>query len=162
LFSRYHRPPKPESLLTNNPHPISYDTLLLSELPFFSFEGPLTDKEFFQIEAFQSHIDQMIDFKEKNKNKFITIFLNINGIFNKCYETDEILKKVSPDAFLINETKLGKSAPASWYKNIEYQQLRLEREDGELAFIKKGTIIKKQEYTDFESIYFQLYERNTF
>ncbi len=104
----------------------------------------------------------MIDFKEKNKNKFITIFLNINGIFNKCYETDEILKKVSPDAFLINETKLGKSAPASWYKNIEYQQLRLEREDGELAFIKKGTIIKKQEYTDFESIYFQLYERNTF
>ena len=38
---------------------------------------------------------------------------------------------------------------------------RLDREDkgegGELAFIKKGIIIKKQELTDFESIYIQLY-----
>ena len=82
--------PKPELLVTNKPQPISYDTSLLSELPFFSFEGPLTEKEIVNIEAFQSHIDQMIDFKEKNKNKFIAIFLNINGIFNKCYETDEI------------------------------------------------------------------------
>ena len=82
--------PKPECLYKNKPQPISYDTILLSELPFFSFEGPLTEKEIVQIEAFQSHIDQMIDFKEKNKNKFITLFLNINGIANKCYETDEI------------------------------------------------------------------------
>ena len=89
----------------------------------------MTEKEIVKIEAFPSHIDQMIDFKEKNKNKFISIFLNINGIFNKCYETDEILKKVSPDAFLINEAKLSKSTPASWYKNIQYQQQHLDRDD---------------------------------
>ena len=51
--------------------------------------------------------------------------------------------------------------PISWYINKNYVCLRLDREDkgggGELVFLKKGIIIKKQDYTDFESIYFQLY-----
>ena len=47
------------------------------------------------------------------------------------------------------------------YINKKYFCLRLDRADkdggGELAFLRKGTIVKKQEYTDFETIYFQIY-----
>jgi len=87
--------------------------------------------------------------------------LNKNSVFNKCYELDEVLNKVSPDAFFINESKLDKLVPASWYKNNKYFSLRLDREESgggvELVFLIKGNIIKKQEYSDFETIYFQLY-----
>jgi hypothetical protein len=99
--------------------------------------------------------------KAQYKKKFIVIFLNINSIFNKVRELDDVLKKCDPDAFLINESKLDSSVPTSWYINNKYKILRLDREDkgggGELVFKKKEYIVKKQEYTDFETIYFQLY-----
>ena len=51
--------------------------------------------------------------------------------------------------------------PNSWYINKKYKCYRLDREDkgggGELVFLKKEYIVKKIEYTDFETIYFQLY-----
>ena len=51
--------------------------------------------------------------------------------------------------------------PNSWYINKKYKCFRLDREDkgggGELVFLKKEYIVKKIEYTDFETIYFQLY-----
>jgi hypothetical protein len=49
--------------------------------------------------------------------------------------------------------------PHSWYINKKYKCYRLDREDkgGELVFLKKECIVKKIDYTDFETIYFQLY-----
>jgi hypothetical protein len=89
------------------------------------------------------------------------LYLNINSVVNKVHELDQILNKCNPDAFLIDESKLNNTVPVSWYKNSKYFSLRLDREGegggGELVFLKKGTIIKKHEYTSFETIYFQLY-----
>ena len=89
------------------------------------------------------------------------LYLNINSVVNKVHELDQILNKCNPDAFLIDESKLNNTVPISWYKNSKYFSLRLDREGegggGELVFLKKGTIIKKHEYTNFETIYFQLY-----
>ena len=59
-----------------------------------------------------------------------------------------------------NESKLDSQKPYSWYINEKYNCLRLDREDegggGNLAFIRKGIVIKKVELTNFESIHFQL------
>ena len=157
-FSNYL--PKPESFYRNKLH-LSYDTSLLCELPFFKFEGSLTEKEIIHIESFRDHIDIINDFKAQYKQKFIVLFLNINSIFNKVRELDDILKKCYPDAFLLNESKLDCMVPKSWYINKKYKCFRLDREDkgggGELVFLKKEYIVKKVEYTDFETIYFQLY-----
>ena len=92
--------PKPESLNKNKLQPISYDTLLLSELPFFLSKTLCLKKKLLRLKLFRAISIKWLILKKKNK--FITIFLNINGIFNKCYETDEILKKVSPDALSLS------------------------------------------------------------
>jgi hypothetical protein len=92
------------------------------------------------------------------KNNFIVLFLNINSIFNKVRELDDLLKQCYPDAFLLNESKLDSMVPHSWYINKKYKCYRLDREcGGEFVFLKKEYITKKIDYTDFETIYFQLY-----
>ena len=102
------------------------------------------------------------DFKTQHKKKFILLYLNINSVFNKVHELDQILEKCNPDAFLIDESKLDCLVPISWYINKKkYFCLRLDREGkgggGELVFLKRGIIVKKHELTDFETIYFQFY-----
>jgi hypothetical protein len=73
----------------------------------------------------------MNDFIAQHKKKFILLYLNINSVVNKVYELDQILNKCSPDAFLIDESKLGSDVPASCYKNKKYFSLRLDRPNGE-------------------------------
>ena len=125
-------------------HSKYYDTSLLCKLPFFSFDGPLTEKEIIQIEVFRNHIEHINGFKIKYKEKFIVVFLNVNSIFNKVRELDDILKQCCPDAFLLNETKLDTMVPNSWYINKKYKRFRLDREDkgggGELFFLKTNLI----------------------
>ena len=70
--------------------PKCYDTSLLRELPFFDFDGLLGEKELNKIEVFRNHIEHINDFKAQYKNKFIVVFLNINSIFNKVRELDDI------------------------------------------------------------------------
>jgi hypothetical protein len=125
------------------------DTALLSELPFFNFEGTLTENELSVVGDFRSHIDRINEFKSKhnNKKKLIVLHLNFNSVSNKVFELDEVLEKCNPDCFLINESKLDSQKPNSWYINKKYNCLRLDREDegggGNLAFIRKGIVIKK-------------------
>jgi hypothetical protein len=107
------------------------------------------------------HLELINDFWALYINKFIVFFLNINSIFNKVRELDDLLKQSYPDAFLLNESKLDSKVPHSWYINKKYKCYRLDREDkggdGELVFLKKEYIVKKKDYSDFETIYFQLY-----
>jgi hypothetical protein len=122
----------------------------------------LTENELSVVGDFRSHIDRINEFKSKhnNKKKLIVLHLNFNSVSNKVFELDEVLEKCNPDCFLINESKLDSQKPNSWYINKKYNCLRLDREDegggGNLAFIRKGIVIKKVELTNFESIYFQL------
>ena len=55
------------------------------------------------------------DFKTQHKKKFILLYLNINSVFNKVHELDQILEKCNPDAFLIDESKLDCLIAISWY-----------------------------------------------
>ena len=50
----------------------SYDTELLRELPFFSFEGILTEKELIKIEVYKNHIERITEFR-KLENLLILI-----------------------------------------------------------------------------------------
>jgi hypothetical protein len=161
-FSHYL--PKPDCInneVSQRPPP---DLTLLSELPFFNFVGPLTEKEIYKFEASPNHLDQINDIKTQHKNKFILLYLNINSVFNKDHELDQVFNICNPDAFLIDESKLDQYKPNSWYINKKYYCICLDRDQddkdgggGELVFLKKGTIIKKQMLTNFETIYFQLY-----
>jgi hypothetical protein len=60
------------SFFQNNAH----DTTLLSELPFFSFDGSFTDDTGIQIEACETHIEKISNFKSQHDKdrKFINIY----------------------------------------------------------------------------------------
>ena len=73
--------------------------------------------------------------------------LNINSVFNKNNELDEILNSCKVDIFSLNESKLDYNHPLSWYTNKNYKCVRLDRNNegggGELLFLRKGIFIKK-------------------
>lgn len=62
--------PKTDFSNSKKVKPKVYDTTLLGVLPFFCFEGPLTEKEIFKIEVSPNHIDLINNFKVKHKNFF--------------------------------------------------------------------------------------------
>ena len=70
----------------------------------------------------------MFGFACENVGKFIFLHLNINSIFNKVYEVDELLNTCKVDAFSINESRLEDGVPTSWYTNKHYACLRLDRD----------------------------------
>ena len=102
-FSHYL--PKPD-LLNCIIKPRTFDKTLLSEFPFFSHEGLLSEKEILIVDRSQNHIDIINEFKAHHKKKFILIYSNINSVFNKVHELEQILDKCNSDAFLIDESKL--------------------------------------------------------
>lgn len=140
----------------------AYNTELLSILPFFEYDD--IGKELTVIKNFRSYIDQITDEKKLNTHEFMVLHLNINSIFNKLHEVNEILNLKIVDIFMINETKLDSSVPISFYNHPSYNILRLDRQDkgggGEIVFIRKGYQILKYELTDFESIFFQIKIKN--
>jgi hypothetical protein len=91
--------PKPESFYKHFKGK-SFDTSLLSELPFFNFEGRLTENEILKIDDFNNHIVHSNNFKTQYKKNFIVIFLNINSVFNKVRELDDV-KNAIPMPFLL-------------------------------------------------------------
>ena len=156
------------NLSDNDRRDFKVDTSLLRVLPFFDFEGPFTDKELTKIKDFKNHIERINEFKFHHNKKFIFLHLNINSVFNKVHELDEILNLCKVDVFSINESKLDYLVPISWYLNKSYNCIRLDREGedgggkghgggGNLVFVKKEYLIKKVELLyDIETIYFQL------
>ena len=136
----------------------SKKTALLEELPFFNHEEDLSS----ELAATKPFINYTERIKKANNNaaNFLLLHLNINSIFNKLHEVDEILNSKEVDVFMINESKLDSTVPASFYSNPNYQIIRLDRTvsggGGKLVFIKKQYKIKSYELTKFESIYFQL------
>ena len=92
-----------------------------SELPFtfhnttFLTESEITAKKSSKTKEFSNYTDKIIQFKNKNPTKFIILHLNINSVFNKVNELDEILRICRVDAFTLNESKLDIGVPISWY-----------------------------------------------
>ena len=69
----------------------------VSELPFtfhnttLLTESEITAKKSSKTKEFSNYTDKIIQFKNKNPTKFILLHLNINSVFNKVHELDEIL-----------------------------------------------------------------------
>ena len=79
--------------------------------------------------------------------KFIFLHVNINSIFNKVYEVDELLNTYKVDAFSINESKLEDGVSTSCFTNKHYVCLRNDRDfkgsSGILLFLRREYLIKK-------------------
>ena len=92
------------------------------------------------------------------------LHLNINSLFNKIAEIDEILNLKLYDIVTLNETKLDESVPQSFYKNVFYNIIRRDRGTGGggvLVFIRKEyKILNSFNSLDFEMIHFNLLCKN--
>lgn len=88
--------------------------------------------------GYKSYIDQMCDLKLLD---FSVLHLNINAVFNKTHELNQILETKLYDIVTINESKLDDQVPFSFYTIQGYFCLRRDRISkgggGLLVFIKK-------------------------
>ena len=104
-------------------------------------------------------LQQLIDFK--TPNKMALLHLNINSLFNKIAEIDEILNLKLYDIVTLNETKLDEYVSQSFYKNVFYIIIRRDRGTGGggvLVFIRKEyKILNSFNSLDFEMIHFKIY-----
>jgi hypothetical protein len=60
----------------------------------------------------------------KTKSKISFMHLNINSLHSKINEIDKILKLKKFDIVPLNETKLDKNKPTSFYQNSDYDIIR--------------------------------------
>lgn len=133
------------------------DDNLLSELPFFNTDtSDLVN--FIELGIFKTYIDKIMS--KIMMNDLNLIHININGIRGKLFEVFGILNLNHIDILMINESKLDKDVPNGNLIHQNYNLLRLDRGDGwgggVLVYISKSYEIIKFDYTDFETIYFQL------
>ena len=112
------------------------------------------------------NVNTIVDFsyykylKKFCNNSYISILhLNINSIFSKINEIDSILS-LNYDIVMFNETKLDNVVPNSFYKNVNYNILRLDRNrhgGGILVFIRKEyTYINNRVIDNLEALCFQI------
>jgi hypothetical protein len=64
--------------------------------------------------------------------------LNINSLHSKINEIDKILKLEKFDIVALNETKLDKNKPTSFYQNSDYDIIRRDRDFDENYASKRG------------------------
>lgn len=108
--------------------------------------------------AFKSFLDQLRELKTK---EFAVLHLNINSVFNKINDLNQILDSKLYDIVTINESKLDEEVPISFFTNLSYSCLRRDRKGkgggGLLVFVKKQyNIVKTSDSYKGEVISFQI------
>lgn len=67
--------------------------------------------------------------------------LNINSLFSKCFELNQVLELDNFDLIFLNETKLDESVPNSFFVPTNYNLLRRDRKEkgggGVMVLVKK-------------------------
>lgn len=85
--------------------------------------------------------------KELNSDLFSILHLNINSLFSKAKDLNEILDTGLHDIVILNETKLQQNVPLSFCTNTNYKILRRDRINcgggGVMVFIKNKYTITK-------------------
>ena len=87
------------------------------------------------------------DLRIKNPNNPLIGYLNINSLRNKVVDLREILSKISPDYFVVAETKLDYSIPSKQLE-IENYEIRNRKDrdkngGGLIEYVKKGVVCKQ-------------------
>ena len=93
-----------------------------------------------------------------SKCNFSILHLNINSIYNKIDEIDNILS-LNYEIVMLNETKLDSSIPNAFYKNVNYNIIRLDRTrngGGIIVFIRREYTYTSNMYTNIEAITFKV------
>jgi transcription elongation factor Elf1 len=84
------------------------------------------DNDFLPTRQYVSYLSQLTRFcPEKDKLKIL--HLNINSLFSKCFELNQILETENFDLIFLNETKLDSCVPHSFYKPVNYNIIRRDR-----------------------------------
>jgi len=129
----------------------------LSNLPFYNCSQPDLVNELIETNLNSDYIECI---KNLNDQDFTLIHLNINSLYLKRDEINEILNLNTIEILSLNETKTDDSIPDAFFQNNNYQTIRLDRNKqggGILVFIKNEYKILKQIKLDkIEAIYFQL------
>lgn len=128
-----------------------------SSLPFFCCSNIDTLDLAVSPKPFNSYLEKFRKFADN----FSILHLNINSVFLKLKELDEILSRRFFDVVLLNETKLDTNLPQSFYINPFYNCIRRDRNrhgGGIMLFVRKEYVISKSTPSaDFETIYLKLF-----
>ncbi|XP_057308019.1 uncharacterized protein LOC130645912 [Hydractinia symbiolongicarpus] len=83
----------------------------------------------------------------KHPNNPLLCYLNLNSLRNKIVDVREVVTKISPDYFVLAETKLNLEFPSAQF-DIENYEIRNRRDrdkngGGLIEYVKKGLICKQ-------------------
>lgn len=112
----------------------------------FNFEDDFFDKKY-NTPSFPNYLENLKDFSHKNLGLKI-LHLNINSLFLKINEINEVISLGLYDIISLNETKLDETIPFSFFSSSFYTILRRDRlrdGGGIMVLIRKSLKICKSE-----------------
>ena len=120
----------------------------------FNFEDDFFSKKYFA-PSFPNYLENLKNFGDLN-NGLKIVHLNINSIFLKKNEINDVISLGVYDIISINETKLDETVPISFFEYPKYTIIRRDRlrdGGGIMVLIKKNLkILKTEIFQHFEGI----------
>jgi exonuclease III len=147
----------PCSTYCNVDDPSDFANVYAGELDSLFIDLPL---ETAVIPNYSNYLSELAAFHPKtNKLKFL--HLNINSLFLKCFELNQILELDNFDLIFLNETKLDENIPNSFFAPTNYNLLRLDRKKnrggGVMVLVKNSLKLVSSDYLpDFEAIHLKI------
>lgn len=136
--------------------PFDFANVFSSDLEFLYNEVSISPVD---VPNYSSYLSELTNFSpDSNKIKFL--HLNINSLFSKCFEMNQILTSKNFDFIFLNETKLDESVPSSFFRPQDYTILRRDRTrhgGGLMVLINKSIKLIAYNYLpDFEAIHLKI------
>ena len=105
---------------------------------------------------YESDLEKLKKLRLKYPNNPLICYLNINSLRNEIIDACEVIDKISPDVFVIAETKLNVEFPSNQFE-IFYYEIRNRRDrnkngGGLIEYVRKGIISKQLNLYDSENI----------
>ena len=96
------------------------------------------------VQHYDDYMRQLVNFGNASKN-FKILHLNVDSLFSKIFEFQNILETQLYDLIFLNETKLDAHIPNSNFVNINYKLIRRDRTGsggGVLVYVKNSVKLK--------------------
>ena len=111
------------------------------------------------VQNYEDYIRQLVNFGSVSKN-FKILHLNVNSLFSKIFEFQNILETQLYDLIFLNETKLDAHIPNSSFLNINYKLIRRDRTGsggGVLVYVKNSVKLRSHAIlNDIEAIHMEI------
>jgi hypothetical protein len=148
----------PASTHCNVDDPLDFANVYYGELESL-FNVPPMDA--MALPNYSNYLSELSAFHSNNNNLKL-LHLNINSLFSKCFELNQILELENFDLIFLNETKLDENIPISFFSPTNYNVLRRDRDrkkkgGGVMVLVKKSLkLVSSNDVPGIEAIHLKI------